>query len=97
MKKIWLTGGLGYIGSYFVNNFSNNFEFKILDTNYFDINIKENQLFESTKIKDIRNALHEDIKNVDFIVHMGELSNDPLGDLNKELTNNINYFGTKNL
>ena len=28
---------------------------------------------------------------------MGELSNDPLGDLNKELTNNINYFGTKNL
>ena len=97
MKKILLTGGLGYIGSYFVNNFSDVFEFEVLDTNYFQYKYKENQLFESTKIKDIRKILKEDINNVDFIVHMGELSNDPLGDLNKELTNSINYFGTKSL
>ena len=51
MKKILLTGGLGYIGSYFVNNFSNNFEFKILDTNYFEYKAKKINYLNQQKLK----------------------------------------------
>ena len=64
MKKILLTGGLGYIGSHFVENFSNIFKFSVLDTNYFHHKYKENQLFELTRIKDIRDILQEDMNNI---------------------------------
>ncbi len=97
MKNILLTGGLGYIGSYFVDNYSDTFNIKIIDTNYFQNKYKENSLFDSTIEKDIREILNKDIGNADYIIHMGELSNDPLGDLNKNLTKSINHLGTKKL
>tara|TARA_B100001057_G_scaffold101073_1_gene98164 strand:+ start:907 stop:1896 length:990 start_codon:yes stop_codon:yes gene_type:complete len=97
MKNILLTGGLGYIGSYFVDNYSDTFNIKIIDTNYFQNKYKENSLFDSTIEKDIREILSKDIGNADYIIHMGELSNDPLGDLNKNLTKSINHLGTKKL
>tara|TARA_X000000950_G_scaffold284917_1_gene389243 strand:- start:1524 stop:2513 length:990 start_codon:yes stop_codon:yes gene_type:complete len=97
MKNILLTGGLGYIGSYFVDNYSDTFNIKIIDTNYFQNKYKENSLFDSTVEKDIREILSKDIGNADYIIHMGELSNDPLGDLNKNLTKSINHLGTKKL
>ncbi len=97
MKNILLTGGLGYIGTYFVDNYSNNFNIKIIDTNYFQHKYGENSFYNSTIEKDIREILTKDIANADYIIHMGELSNDPLGDLNKDLTKSINHLGTKKL
>ena len=47
--------------------------------------------------KDIRNISLEDLKDIEAIVHMAELSNDPLGDLNKEVTRKINHEGTMRL
>ena len=65
MKNILLTGGLGYIGSYFVDNYSDTFNIKIIDTNYFQNKYKENSLFDSTVEKDIREILSKDIGNAD--------------------------------
>ena len=93
-KNILLIGGLGFIGSCFVNLFRTKYNFQILDTNYFQ------QTMDSdiqTTIKDIRNIELNDFHNIDFVVHMGELSNDPLGEFDKDVTKKINQEGTKKI
>jgi nucleoside-diphosphate-sugar epimerase len=44
--------------------------------------------------KDIRQITVEDLHGVDVVVHLAELSNDPLGQHNPELTRKINHLGT---
>ena len=41
--------------------------------------------------KDIRDVTAEDLKGFDAVAHLAALSNDPLGDLDAELTRDINY------
>ena len=94
MNKVLVTGGLGYIGTYFVDNFHNKHDIEILDSNFFS---KNSQIKRNFILKDIRNISLEDLNDIDAIVHMAELSNDPLGDLNKEVTRKINHEGTMNL
>ena len=51
MKNILLTGGLGYIGTYFYDFYKEQVNIKILDTNFFN-NTSSNQ---NVIFKDIRN------------------------------------------
>ncbi len=44
--------------------------------------------------KDIRDTVVSDLKGFDAVVHLAALSNDPLGNLNPELTYEINHYGT---
>lgn len=94
MKKILLTGGNGYIGTKFVELFSNTYDITVFDTFYFGKH-KSNRL----KIisEDIRNIQVDNLSNIEAIVHMSELSNDPLGAFNPQLTNKINHQATKKL
>lgn len=94
MKKILLTGGLGFIGNYFFENYSSKYDIKIIDTNYYQVNVDN---IKKVSLKDIRDITKEDINGADFIIHMAELSNDPLGDLNKDLTQEINHEATVKL
>jgi len=41
--------------------------------------------------RDVRDVTHADLDGVDAILHLAGLSNDPLGDLNPELTYEINH------
>jgi nucleoside-diphosphate-sugar epimerase len=91
MDTILLTGGLGYIGSKFVEKYQNNYKFLILDTGYFS---KERVNSENIKFVDIRNLKRVYLEKIDIVVHMGELSNDPLGNLDSGLTNEINHLAT---
>ena len=50
-----------------------------------------------TLAKDIRNLTAEDLQGVDAIVHMAELSNDPLGQLSPTITYEINHQGSVHL
>ena len=93
MKKILLTGGLGYIGSYFFEKYSSKYDLTIIDTNYFQA-VDENK---NIVYKDIRNINQKDLLDIDVVIHMAELSNDPLGDLDKNLTNEINHLATLDL
>lgn len=47
--------------------------------------------------KDIREVRAEDLAGMDAIIHLAALSNDPLGDLDPELTDEINHHGTVRL
>ena len=44
--------------------------------------------------KDIRDVEVSDLKGYDAVMHLAALSNDPLGDLNPDLTRDINYKAT---
>jgi nucleoside-diphosphate-sugar epimerase len=63
----------------------------------FDSNIFEGSTFfpfeENIRSirKDIRDAELQDLRGFDAVIHLAGLSNDPLGDLNPELTFDINY------
>lgn len=44
--------------------------------------------------QDIRRVALEDLSGFDAVVHLGELSNDPLGQLDPEITYQVNYLGS---
>lgn len=50
-----------------------------------------------TRNSDIRHVTAEDLRGFDAVVHMAELSNDPLGDLISDVTYDINHAGSVHL
>ena len=95
-KNILLTGGAGYIGSWFVQNYSDKYSIYIIDSLFFGKNLNLKDIIKIIN-KDIRNISLDDLKDINYVIHMAELSNDPLGEINKDLTQEINVFGTRNL
>src|SRR6185437_272020 len=47
--------------------------------------------------KDIRQVTEQDVRGCDAVVHLAELSNDPLGEHNPEVTYEVNYRGSAHL
>lgn len=69
-----------------------------LDTNYYKECEFKSQDFKIEEInKDIRKVSINDLKDIDAIVHLAALSNDPLGEFNPSLTEEINYQATIDL
>ena len=96
--NVLVTGHQGYVGTILVKQLlEQNFQVLGCDTNYFDSTLSENSLKIPNLISDIRNITNEHLKNIDAIFHLAGLSNDPLGELNSKLTNEINYVSTVNL
>ena len=93
-EKILITGGLGYIGSKFSELFYSDFDLKIVDTNFYNSTPLKNV---ETLFKDIRHLEIKDLEDIDYVIHMAELSNDPLGEVIPEITNEINHLATVNL
>jgi len=54
-------------------------------------------VWPKTLEKDIRLLTAADIEGIDAIVHMAELSNDPVGQLNPQITYEINHLGSLHL
>jgi nucleoside-diphosphate-sugar epimerase len=50
-----------------------------------------------TITKDIRNLTEQDLKGFEAVVHLAELSNDPVGELDPNITFKINHQGTVEL
>lgn len=98
--KVLVTGDNGYIGTVMVDELKKKGHEVIgLDTGYF----KGCELYEIEDIpriqKDIRDVSNEDIenKNIEAIIHLAALSNDPLGELKPEITEKINYEASVHL
>lgn len=97
--KILVTGNNGYIGSILTGILlEKGYNVTGLDTNYYE-GIKTSGIdHEIRQInKDIRNISKDDVKNIDAVIHLAALSNDPLGEFNPELTMDINYLATVKL
>jgi nucleoside-diphosphate-sugar epimerase len=45
----------------------------------------------ATIAKDVRDVAAEDLDGLDAVIHLAAISNDPVGDLNPELTFEINH------
>ena len=97
--KILVTGNLGYIGSVLTDILlEKNLDFIGYDIGFF----KKCNLFRTKDnfkqiIKDLRDIEKKDLNNSDYVVHLGALSNDPLGEFDPKITNEINYIATMKL
>ena len=93
--KVFLTGHRGYIGTVMTP--------MLLKAGHdvigCDSDLYERCTFEAggtivdvpTISKDVRDLEKSDLKGVDAVIHLAALSNDPLGDLNPEITYSINH------
>lgn len=92
--KVLVTGDRGYIGSVLVGKLLKaGFDVTGLDSGFFQDKLAANvPLHKYRKItKDIRDLRLSDLKGIDAIIHLSALSNDPLGEISPELTEEINY------
>ncbi len=94
--NVLLTGNNGYVGSV-LSEILNQKSYSLtgLDVDFFEsCTLEESTLKIPHRKKDIRDIEHMDLKGFDAIIHLAALSNDPLGELDLNLTKEINYHAT---
>mgnify|MGYP005996561903 FL=1 len=97
MKKIFVTGGCGYVGSLMINTFLNKYSIKNVDNQWFGNKLKED--YNLTNIKeDIRNLSGDFIENDTYaVIHLANIANDPSVELDQTLSWEVNVLAAKNL
>lgn len=98
--KMLVTGDRGYIGSTLVD-LLNKEKYQVvgLDTDFFRSTIGPSIISSSYQkiTKDIRDVNEKDTEGIDAVIHLCALSNDPLGELNPRLTEEINFSSSVRL
>jgi nucleoside-diphosphate-sugar epimerase len=98
--RVFVTGTEGYLGSLLVPQLLRRGDEVIgLDTGYYSERTlyPERGITPLTLVKDLREIDAADLKGVDGVVHMAELSNDPAGQLAPHITYEINHKGSVRL
>ncbi|PIQ84377.1 MAG: NAD-dependent dehydratase [Candidatus Omnitrophica bacterium CG11_big_fil_rev_8_21_14_0_20_63_9] len=97
--RVFMTGHEGYIGSVMAPLFIQaGHEVIGLDTGYFaQCTLVPPALEIPTIRKDLRSVELSDLKGCDAVVHLAALSNDPIGNLNTQWTEEINFQGSVRL
>tara|TARA_B100000900_G_C20506978_1_gene686288 strand:+ start:127 stop:1071 length:945 start_codon:yes stop_codon:yes gene_type:complete len=97
MKKIFLTGGCGYVGSVLTENFLTNYQIKNIDTQWFGNKLRDNSNLVNIK-KDIRNLDGNFIDHgTHAVIHLANIANDPSVELDQSLSWEVNVLAAKNL
>jgi len=94
--KVLLTGNLGYIGTVLTKQLRKK-SYNVIgyDIDYYRGCELENFHRPRVQInKDIRDIELADLDGIDAVIHLAALSNDPLGELAPNLTENVNYNGS---
>ena len=97
MKKILVTGGCGYMGSILIPKLLNEGYFVVcFDTQWFGCYLKESSNLEIIK-SDIRNVDSLNLENIDSIIHLANVANDPAVELNPTMSWEINVLASQQL
>lgn len=100
-KRVAVTGAAGYIGSRLVPHLIERGHTVVpFDSGFFtDCYVTEDLREQSSDFiqRDVREMTAEDFVGFDTVIHLAGLSNDPLGDINASLTEDINSRGTINV
>lgn len=97
--RVLVTGNLGYVGVVLAPMLQQKgWDVRGLDSGLFNgCNYGGSPATIPTIHKDIREVSSSDLEGFDAVVHLAGLSNDPLGDIDPTLTDEINHLGTVNL
>jgi len=100
ITNLLITGNEGYIGS-IMTPYLQNQGYHITGL---DIGIFKHAEFAGPRhkpdhqiYKDVRDVSEHDFRNIDAVIHLAGLSNDPVGELNPQLTHDINHTASINL
>ena len=94
---ILITGGCGYTGTLLTNDLlEKGHKVTVVDTQWFGNYLKKKKNLKIIK-KDIRVIDQVSFKNVDTVVHLANIANDPSVELNPNLSWEVNVLATKRL
>jgi len=97
MKKLFITGGCGYVGSLMIQNFLDKYIIKNVDTQWFGNKLEEEKNLTNIKA-DIRNLSGDFIdKNTYAVIHLANIANDPSVELDQTLSWEVNVLAAKKL
>lgn len=81
-KKVLITGSLGYLGSVLTNYLTvRGVECVGYDTGFFKDSLLYPELSSNTVFRDARDIKEEDFENIDVLINLAGISNDPMGNL----------------
>ena len=96
-KRILVTGGSGYKGHVLVPKLlEKGYKVLVLDTLWFGNYLTPNKNLECINF-DIRNISEFNFDDIDSIIHLASIANDPCGDLNPKLTWEVSALATMKL
>lgn len=96
--RILITGNMGYIGPSVVDELRNSYPDATLvgfDTGYFAHCLTAAQILPESRLDlqyfgDVRDMAAEILRDIDVVVHLAAISNDPMGNAFEEVTDSIN-------
>lgn len=95
--RVLVTGGLGYKGTVLIPKLlSLGMHVRCIDINWFGNFLKHNKNLEVIQ-KDIININEQDLSDIDVIIHLSSVANDPCSDLDPKLTWEISCLATMKL
>jgi nucleoside-diphosphate-sugar epimerase len=98
--RVLVTGIDGYIGAVLGSRLlESGFDVVGIDCGFYRDGWLYNELAQRplTLTKDVRRITRKDVQGFDAVVHLAELSNDPLGELSERTTYDINHLGSVSL
>ena len=95
--KIFVTGACGYVGSSLVPHLIHQgHQIRAIDTAWFGNTLPKSDNLEFIK-KDIRDLELDDFRDIDSVVHLANIANDPSVELNPNLSWEVNVLATQKI